>query len=89
MVMDFSEALDKVKSGRKIARTGWNGRGMFLYLVPGSMFSVNKAPLLGIYPAGTTVTYRPHIDLVTADGQSVPWVASQTDLLEDDWVVVN
>lgn len=83
--MDFQSALTLVKSGKKACRTGWNGKGMFIYLVPGSTFQVNREPLLGIFPLGTPVTYLPHIDFRTADGKFVPWVASQTDLLETDW----
>ena len=86
--MNFSEALEQIKLGAKVARNGWNGKGMFLFLVPGSTFKVNRAPLLGIYPEGTEINYRPHIDMKTADGQIVPWVASQSDLLCDDWAVV-
>ena len=86
--MDFGAALQALKNGQKVAREGWNGKGMFLFLVPGSVFKVNRAPLLGIYPEGTEITYRPHIDMKTVDGEIVPWVASQTDLLADDWCIV-
>lgn len=84
--MNFSEALDHIKQGKKVARDGWNGKDMFVFLVPGSVFKVNRPPLLGIYPEGTEITYRAHIDLRTADGQIVPWIATQSDLLADDWV---
>ena len=47
-----------------------------------------SAPLLGIYQEGTTIEYRPHIDMKTADGTVVPWVASQSDILADDWYFV-
>lgn len=87
--ISFSEALHQLKEGRKVARSGWNGKNMFLFLVAGSTFQVNRAPLLGIYPEGTTINYRPHIDMRTANGEIVPWVASQSDLLESDWVVVS
>ena len=83
--MNFSDALAFLKDGRKVARLGWNGKGMFIFLVNGSRFTVNRAPLLGIYPEGTVIDYRSHIDMKTADGSVVPWVASQTDLLADDW----
>jgi hypothetical protein len=86
--MDFSTALYELKMSNKVARHGWNGKGMFLFLAPSSTFQVNRAPLLGIYPEGTTLDYRSHIDMETADGSIVPWVASQTDLLAEDWVVV-
>jgi len=86
--MTFSEALKSLKFGGKLARAGWNGKGMFIFLVPGSEFEVNRPPLLGIYPEGTKIKYRDHIDMKTAQGDVVPWVASQTDLLAEDWVEV-
>ena len=88
-VLDFSAALLLAKSGHKIARAGWNGKGMFVFLVPGSEFKVNRPPLLGIYPEGTLISYRAHLDMRTADGSIVTWVASQTDLLADDWYRVD
>ena len=84
----FGAALKHLKQGYKVARSGWNGKGMFVFLVPGSVFKVNRAPLLGIYPEGTEVTYCPHIDMKTADGSVVPWLASQTDVLAEDWELV-
>ena len=86
--MNFGSALQALKNGQKAAREGWNGKGMFLFLVPGSVFKVNRAPLLGIYPEGTEINYRPHIDMKTVDGEIVPWLASQTDVLAEDWCVV-
>lgn len=84
----FGQAITELKAGNKVARTGWNGKGMFLFLVPGSTFQVNRPPLLGIYPEGTTIDYCPHIDMKTADNKVVPWLASQADVLADDWVLV-
>jgi len=84
--MNFSEALVRIRNGSRLARQGWNGKDMFLFLVPGSTFEVNRPPLLGIYPAGTQINYQPHIDIKTADGRIVPWVAAQSDLLGEDWV---
>jgi len=83
--MDFSSALLALKAGKRVARAGWNGKGMFIFLVPGSVFQVSRPPLLGIYPEGTTVRYHAHVDMKTADGTVVPWLASQTDLLAEDW----
>lgn len=85
--MNFSQALNIVKNGFKVQREGWNGKGMFIFLVQGSTFIVNRPPLLGIYPEGTEVKYHAHIDMRTADGTIVPWLASQTDLLANDWAV--
>jgi len=86
--MDFSGALLALKRGARVARSGWNGKGMFLYLVPGSEFHVSRQPLLGIYPRGTLIKYHAHVDMKTADGQCVPWLCSQTDMLAEDWVVL-
>jgi hypothetical protein len=87
-LLNFGDALMLLKNGQKVARLGWNGKGMFLFLVPGSVFKVNRPPLLGIYPEGTEISYCPHIDMRTADGKIVPWLASQTDVLAEDWVIV-
>lgn len=86
--LDFSFALFALKEGNKVAREGWNGKEMFIFLVQGSKFTVNRAPLLGIYPEGTVISYLPHIDMKTATGEIVPWLASQSDLMAEDWVVV-
>lgn len=85
---DFGDALVLLKAGKRVSREGWNGKGMFLFLVPGSTFNVNRPPLLGIYEEGTEITYRPHIDMKTVDDNVVPWVASQSDILAEDWVIV-
>lgn len=82
---DFGWALTQLREGQRVRRCGWNGKGMFIFLVPGSVFTVSRPPLLGIYPAGTEVNYHAHIDMKTANGQIVPWLASQTDVLAVDW----
>lgn len=87
--MDFSEALLLLKSGKRVARSGWNGKGMFIFLVNGSRFIVNREPLLSIMGEGAEVDYHAHIDMKTADGQVVPWLASQADMLADDWAAVS
>ena len=86
--MNFGEAIESLKQGKKVSRAGWNGKNMFLFLVPGSEFIVNRPPLLGIYPEGTKINYHAHIDMKTATGEIVPWLASQTDVLAEDWGLV-
>ncbi len=86
--MNFSEALVKIKAGARLARINWNGENMFIFLVPGSEFEVNRPPLNTMYPPGTKIKYRAHIDMHTADGTIVPWLCSQTDMLANDWVEV-
>jgi hypothetical protein len=86
--MSFGHAVAALKAGKRVARAGWNGKGMFLFLVPGSRFKVNRPPLLGIYPEGHEISYHAHIDMKTAQGDVVPWLASQSDVLADDWQIV-
>jgi hypothetical protein len=71
---------------------GWNGLGQWLILVPGSSITVSAdRPLGRAWPdwVGKTVNYRAHIDIKTVDGELVPWIASQSDLLAEDWVLLD
>ena len=86
--MDFGDAVRNLKAGKLVARSGWNGKNMFLFLVKGSTFTVNREPLLSILGEGTEVQYHAHVDMKTAQGTVVPWLCSQTDLLAEDWGVV-
>lgn len=84
---DFGAVLQALKEGDIAFRKGWNSKNMFIFLVPGSVFKVNRAPLMGIFPEGTSINYHSHIDMKTAKGDIVPWLASQTDLLSTDWEI--
>lgn len=86
--MNFGNALEALKSGKRVAREGWNGKGMFLFLVSGSTFTVNREPLVSILGEGTEVQYHAHVDMKTAQGYVVLWLCSQADMLAEDWVVV-
>lgn len=86
--MNFGNALEALKSGKRVAREGWIGKGMFLYLVSGSTFTVNREPLMSILGEGAEVQYHAHVDMKTAQGYVVPWLCSQADMLAEDWVVV-
>ena len=87
---DFGWALDQLREGYKVSREGWNGKGMWLTLVPGSP---NIKPVAGTpySKAGieNEVTINPHVDMMTATGEMQPgWLASQTDMLAIDWGIV-
>lgn len=86
--MNFSAALELIKQGKKLMRSGWNGKDMFIYLVHGSEFEINRAPLNAFYEMGTKIKYHAHIDMKTALGYCVPWLASQTDVLAEDWEII-
>ena len=87
-MLTFSEVISGLKEGRRFARAGWNGKGMFIFLVAGSQFTVNREPLLSILGEGTVIDYHGHIDMRTANGQIVPWLATQSDMLDEDWTEV-
>jgi len=90
-LVDFSAALGLVKSGRKLQRIGWNGKGMWVVYQKaypeGIPINKNTAESIG-EPEGTVYKFRPYLMMKTANGEFVPWVASQSDILADDWEVV-
>lgn len=78
--MNFGSALEILKSGKKIARTGWNGKGLWLELQRPDAHSKMTLPYIYInYPT----------DAQNTPGARVPWLASQTDALAEDWIVVD
>lgn len=89
--VNFGTALEALKEGYQATRKGWNGKGMFIVLQSGYPDGVpinaNTAKALGL-PEGTVCTFRPYITMKTSSGEFEPWVASQSDLLEEDWDVL-
>ena len=90
--MNFGQAIEELKAGKLVARAGWNGKGMFLVYVPGShVRAYHGTPYARseITDDLGEVTINPHIDMKTATGEMQPgWLASQTDMLAEDWEVV-
>lgn len=72
----FEGALKALKKGARVARDGWNGKNMFVYLAPSHSW------------AGE-IQLEPFLVMRTADNNHVPWLASQTDLLAEDWCVLS
>lgn len=89
--MNFGQAIEALKSGSKVQRTGWNGKGMWLILVPKSP-SIKPVAGTPYSNAGlvSEVNINPHIDMFTATGEMQPgWLASQTDMLAEDWQIAD
>ena len=88
---DFGMALVALKSGKRVSRSGWNGKGMWLALQRGYPDGIpinkNTADATGL-PEGTVCKFLPYIMMRTVDGSFVPWLASQTDILANDWQVL-
>jgi hypothetical protein len=82
--MNFGQAVEILKCGNKVCRQGWNGKGMFLFYTKGEDYYMLGASneLLSGYDR------LPWIGMKTADDKFVPWLASQTDILAEDWMVV-
>lgn len=89
--MDFGAALKALRRGDRLARSGWNGKKMFVVYQKGYPdgipINANTAEATGI-PQGTVCIFRPYLMMKTVDDEFVPWVISQTDALADDWEVV-
>ncbi len=87
--MDFSRALFMLKSGVRIARKGWNGKKMWLTLVPATPDTTIKRGTPYAKAGLKRVIIDAHIDMMTAKGTMQPgWLASQADILAEDWTVV-
>lgn len=92
--LTFGVALELLKRGEKVARIGWNGKGMFLVITEGSEVPTEKMRndvTRGYYEkeGKDTVKICPHIDMKAADGtMTIGWVASQVDMLAEDWLIV-
>lgn len=74
--MDFGSAVAALKNGQRVQRAGWNGKGMFLFYVQSWTYTDGQQDN---YPN------LPFIAMKTADNKVVPWLASQTDVLAEDW----
>ena len=90
--MNFSDALTACKEGAHISRLGWNGHGQWVTLQKGYpdgiAINANTAQATGL-DEGTIGYFRPYLMFRTVDGDFVPWVASQSDLLAHDWFDIN
>ena len=72
MAISFSMALEALKEGKSVSRSGWNGKGMYVALQ---------------LPDASSKMMLPYLYLRTVQGELVPWLASQTDMLADDWSI--
>ena len=92
-ILNFGAALEALKQGKKVARKGWNGKGMFLWLKPGTMVKsewCHDPELKAIADKnGGEIEALGTICMKTADDKILSgWLASQTDVLSEDWVLV-
>ena len=84
-MFDFSKALELLKEGDRLQRWGWNGKGMFIYLVPAASYPAQRGAAKRWAGADAMIPYGAYLAMKTVDGTVVPWLASQTDILAGDW----
>ena len=87
--MTFGLAIEAMKKGFKVQRKGWNGKVMFLYYVPAGHYAPCTKVAESIVGSDGKVEYGAYIAMKTAQGNVVPWLASQTDMLSEDWQVID
>lgn len=98
MNLDFSDALRALKAGHRVARNGWNGKGMFIVMMPALYLppfntqdtarKVNDRTAKWI-GEDQPLDCQPYFAMYTAKKQWQPgWLASQADMLADDWIVL-
>jgi hypothetical protein len=92
--MPFGHAIEALKQGLRVARKGWNGKGMYLWLLPAAKVKAEwcREPHLKAMAEanGGEIDCLPSIRMMTADRKVLTgWLASQTDILAEDWVVVS
>ncbi|WP_200844025.1 DUF2829 domain-containing protein [Pantoea sp. 18069] len=86
--MTFGQAIEAAKVGQRIARTGWNGKGMFVYLVPAASYPVQTGAAKAHFGEGAMVPYNPYLAIKNVDETVSTWVPSVNDCLAGDWGVV-
>lgn len=80
--MNFGQAIEEIKNGKLVQRNGWNGKGMYLFLI-----DVHCSSNYWTFTDGKNDNHEllPFIAMKTADDKVVPWLASQSDMLSNDW----
>jgi hypothetical protein len=91
--MNFGQAIEALKKGDKVARAGWNGKGMWLLLVKPAIPKEYESEQYMEFPSYRVVGFHEDslnswIGMKTADSKFVPWLASQTDILAEDWTIL-
>lgn len=85
--LTFGQAIEAAKSGKKVARTGWNGSGMYAYIVPANSYPAQTEAARKEF--GEMVPYRTYWALKTAQNDVATWSPSGSDSLAEDWVIVD
>jgi hypothetical protein len=86
--INFGDALAALKQGKRVARAGWNGKGMFVYLVPANRYPAQTGAAKAFYGEGGMVPYNAYLALKGVDDTVSTWAPSGSDALAEDWQIV-
>ena len=86
--LTFGDALQALKAGKRVARAGWNGKGMFVYYVRAAAYLAQSAAAIEYFGKNAYVPYAPYLALKGVDEKVSTWVPSINDVLAEDWVVL-
>lgn len=91
--MNFGQAIEALKEGKCVAREGWNGKGMYLWLLQPTIVKkewVKDPMLLSVFGDRSELSCLGSIRMLTATGEVLTgWLASQTDMLSEDWIILD
>ena len=86
--MAFGDALKALKAGQRVARTGWNGKGMFVYLVPAASYPVQTGAAKAHFGDSAMVPYNAYMAIKNVDETVSTWVPSVNDCIAEDWMLL-
>lgn len=96
--VNFGKAIEALRQGKRIARKGWNGKGMFVFKQIPAEISLDIIPNMQSIPrtvkdhmikTGTTLKYTNQMAIVNSDGRVDSWVASSSDTFAEDWIILD
>ena len=86
--LTFGDALHMLKLGKRIARAGWNGKGMFVYHVPAASYKAQTGVAKEHFGDEAMVPYAAYLAIKNVNNTVSTWVPSINDVLAEDWAVV-
>ena len=95
---NFGQAIEALKEGKRVARQGWNGKGMFIFQQVPSEINEEIVPKMQSLPQtvkdefakrGGSIRYKNQLAMVYPDNTVYGWVASPSDVLENDWCILD
>lgn len=87
--LNLGQAIEAAKQGKRISRSGWNGQGMFAYIVPAASYPAQTGAAKQHFGENAMVPYRAYWALKTAQGDIATWAPSGSDSLAEDWCILD